>query len=271
MKVRIIVGAALSILLVVLLISGGYPLLVALALFSFAAVYEVGLALRNKGLKPWLFANYVFVLAAPFVFFFWGLNALIVLYAGAVAVTMICSLFSSKIGAQDMMAALFIHEYPTLLLVCLALVYFSFDRALGLTAACLAFAAPQFADTIAFFVGTFLGKRKLCPSISPKKTVEGSIGALVGGLAFGAILIPLQGLWDGYVSVIALLLIGLCCGILSQVGDLFASFIKRWAEVKDFSSLFPGHGGVMDRLDSILFCAPFVLLCFTILTKIGIY
>jgi phosphatidate cytidylyltransferase len=71
--------------------------------------------------------------------------------------------------------------------------------------------------------------------------------------------------------VVSLLLIGLCCGILSQVGDLFASFIKRWADVKDFSSLFPGHGGVMDRLDSILFCAPFVLLCFTILTKIGIY
>ncbi|MDO4573554.1 MAG: phosphatidate cytidylyltransferase, partial [Clostridia bacterium] len=189
----------------------------------------------------------------------------------SVIVSMMASLFFKRRETGDMIVSLFIHEYPTLMLLCMTLVYFGFDRSLGLTAACLAYAAPEFADAVASFVGTFLGRHKLCPAISPKKTVEGSIGALLGGVAFGAILIPLQRLWGGVVSVPALLLIGLGCGVFSQIGDLFASLLKRWAGIKDFSSIFPGHGGVMDRIDSLLFCSALVLGCFTILTKLGIY
>lgn len=271
MRTRIVVGALLAMLLVALLVFGGYVLLAGLCLFSLVAVYETGHIFRSKGLKPWLYAAYAFSILSPFVYYFLGLLPMIVLYAVSVIVTMIVSLLSKKIETSDMMAALFIHEYPMLLLVCMILVYFSFDRPLALSAACLAYGAPEFADAIAYFVGTLFGKHKLCPSISPKKTVEGSIGALASGLGFGAILIPLQQLWGGAVSPAVLLLVGLGCGVFSQIGDLFASSIKRWAGVKDFSSIFPGHGGVMDRIDSLLFCSAFVLGCFTILTKIGIY
>lgn len=271
MKTRIIVGILLSAFLVVLLVFGGYVMLSGLVLVSLAAIYEVGHVFSQKGYRPWLYAAYLFALLSPFAYYFWGITAMALLYLAAVLATMIASLASGKVGASDMLVSLAILEYPTLLLSCLTLIYFGFDRRLSLSAACLAFAAPEFADTIAYFVGTFWGRHKLCPSISPKKTVEGSIGALLSGLGFGAILIPLQTLWNGYVSAPTLLLIGFGCGIFSQIGDLIASTIKRWAEVKDFSSIFPGHGGVMDRIDSLLFCSAFVLCCFTILTKIGIY
>ena len=116
-----------------------------------------------------------------------------------------------------------------------------------------------------------LGKHKLCLAISPKKTVEGAVAGLIGGVAFGALLIPLQKLWDGVVDAPYLLVIGLICGVCAQFGDLFASLLKRWAGVKDFSSIFPEHGGIMDRIDSILLCAPVVLCLFTILRLLGIY
>ena len=156
-------------------------------------------------------------------------------------------------------------------LVSLLLVYMAFAPQAALPAACLAYAAPEFCDTLAYFGGTLFGKRKLCPSISPKKTVAGSICALLGGGVFGAILIPLQRLWGGPVHPAVLIGVGLGCGVLSQFGDLFASKLKRWAEIKDFSSVFPGHGGIMDRIDSMLFCGPLVLFVFTILTKAHIY
>lgn len=269
MKVRILVGVCLVAILALLLILGGYPLMIALAVFSCAAVYEMGLALRNKGLRPWLYANYALALAAPFLYFLFGIVALLIAYVASVAVTMVCSLLIAKTEAQDMMAALFIHEYPTLMLICMALVYFSFDRAIGLTAACLAFAAPSFTDSVAYFVGTLFGRHKLCPAISPHKTVEGACGALLGGIVFGAILIPLQTLWHGMTPPLALLLIGLGCGVFSQIGDFVASFVKRWAGIKDYSSIFPGHGGVLDRLDSILFCSPFVLVCMNVVERMG--
>jgi phosphatidate cytidylyltransferase len=149
------------------------------------------------------------------------------------------------------------------------LVYSSFDRSIGLVAAGMAYAAPECSDTFAYFGGTFFGKHKLCPTISPKKTVEGAVFALIGGVAFGFAIIYLQRLWGADVSPAVLLSLGLGCGILAQFGDLFASTLKRWAGVKDFSSIFPGHGGIIDRIDSILFCSPLVLCIFLVLSKVN--
>ena len=271
MKTRIIVGILLSLMLIALLWFGGFVLLTALSLFAFAAVYETGLAFKNRGFRPWMIAAYVFALLFPFVYYFFGLTVMLVFYVAAVLTVMTVSLLSKRIETRDMMASLFIMVYPAVLLICMVLVYFQFERKLALVSACLAYGAPELADAIAYFAGTLFGKHKLCPEISPKKTVEGSIGALIGGVGFGAIMIPLQTVWGGSVSPVTLLLIGLGCGVFAQLGDLFASSIKRWADMKDFSSLFPGHGGVMDRIDSILFCSAFVLGCFTILSKVSIY
>jgi len=106
-------------------------------------------------------------------------------------------------------------------------------------------------DMGAYFVGVTLGKHKLCPNLSPKKTVEGAIGGIVSSLVVTAILCLCfhKTMW-----IMLLLTIPFC--ILGMIGDLFASAIKRAVGIKDYGNLIPGHGGVMDRLDSIIMIAP---------------
>lgn len=108
-------------------------------------------------------------------------------------------------------------------------------------------------DTFAYFTGRFLGKTKLFEAVSPKKTVEGAIGGLIGSAVFAALiaqLLPESVSTPTYVGV------AVVTGSFAQVGDLFESLLKRVADVKDSGSIMPGHGGVLDRLDGVLFAAP---------------
>ena len=109
-------------------------------------------------------------------------------------------------------------------------------------------------DIFAYFTGMLWGKKKLAPVLSPKKTVEGSVGGIIGAgvlcLIFGLIFAR-QYLWQ-------CLLIGIVGGAVSQAGDLTASAFKRKMGIKDYGKLIPGHGGIMDRFDSVIFVAPFV-------------
>lgn len=109
-------------------------------------------------------------------------------------------------------------------------------------------------DIMAYFTGYFLGKHKLSPLISPKKTIEGAIGGELGSIIFCGVF--------GYFVIPDLLLhcfiIGFLGGIISQLGDLSASLVKRKLSIKDYGNLIPGHGGILDRFDSVLFTAPLV-------------
>lgn len=269
MRTRVIVGVALLVMLLALLYFGGYVYLGVLTLFSLAAVYEMQLAFRKKGYAPLMAPVYAFAALYPWIYYFAGTELLVGVYLLALLVTASLIVFRKNGAITDAIVTLFLFVYPLTFAMATLLVYFAFDRPTGLVAACMALFAPEVCDMFAYFAGTLFGKRKLCPSISPKKTVEGSIGALVGGLVFSVILILVEPLWGGSVPAVALLALGLVCGVFSQLGDLFASMIKRWAEIKDFSSVFPGHGGILDRIDSILFCAPAVLVTFMALTKLG--
>ena len=109
------------------------------------------------------------------------------------------------------------------------------------------------------FAGMFLGRHKLAPELSPKKTVEGAIGGLVGGV----VLCLLYGLVMGLIldleaNYYFLAVYGILGGVVSQVGDLAFSYVKRTQKIKDFGHLLFGHGGVLDRFDSVIFCAPLV-------------
>ena len=121
-----------------------------------------------------------------------------------------------------------------------------------------------FGDTAAYYTGRILGKCKLAPLISPKKTVEGSLGGFAGNTAAALLtkefLLPEQPLTN-------LLLLSWVLGVVSQVGDLAESALKRGAGVKDSSNLLPGHGGMLDRLDGLLFAAP-TLFCYTKLFRL---
>lgn len=108
-------------------------------------------------------------------------------------------------------------------------------------------------DTFAYFSGYFLGKHKLCPEVSPKKTVEGFIGGVLGTM----VMVTLVGTSFTF-SVGKMALLGLLIALAATVGDLVESAIKRYTGIKDSGNLIPGHGGVLDRFDSVMFTVPFV-------------
>lgn len=117
------------------------------------------------------------------------------------------------------------------------------------------FVAAWMTDTFAYFTGYFLGRHKLCPDISPKKTVEGAIGGVVGAVLGSlalALIMNKCGVNDGGFSYLEAALIAIPLSLVGQIGDLAASLAKRHFGVKDYGNIFPGHGGVMDRFDSIL-------------------
>ena len=122
------------------------------------------------------------------------------------------------------------------------------------------------ADTCALFAGMFFGKHKLAPVVSPKKTVEGAVGGVIGG----AVLVLLAALLmntflDLDMPIWAALVLGGAGAVLGEIGDLSFSIIKRQTGIKDYGHIFPGHGGVLDRFDSVLFVAPFAEILFRII------
>ncbi len=125
----------------------------------------------------------------------------------------------------------------------------------------LVFFGGWVSDTFAYFTGMLFGKKKLCPAISPKKTVEGSIGGVVANMiVFAGYAVVLRTFFDVGANIIFFAILGALFSVVGQFGDLIASSIKRHYNVKDFGSFFPGHGGVLDRFDSTLATAIVMLM-----------
>jgi len=264
MKTRIVVGAGLIILFAAILVVGGWFQVLAFTAAAVISVYEMGRVCKSRGFNPCLWPLYGFGALYYCAYIHLGEA-----YLGVVAFCSLMAICAERIfnparTTEDVICSLSISVYPLTLYVTLALVA-SLSKSLLL----LCFAAPLMGDTFAFFVGSAFGKHKLCPHISPKKTVEGSVGGFVGGAIGGVLTFALQGIpaIKGAITpgLLQLACMGLLCGGVGQIGDLFASTLKRWADIKDYGNIFPGHGGVMDRLDSVLMCAPLVYVCMLIL------
>lgn len=120
------------------------------------------------------------------------------------------------------------------------------------------------ADAGAFFAGVFLGKHKLCPKVSPKKTVEGFIGGIIVGtlaaMLIGYVYTFIYKINYYPIDYLIFAVMGFCGSIISVLGDLTFSQIKRACGIKDYGSIFPGHGGVLDRFDSVIFISPLIYL-----------
>jgi phosphatidate cytidylyltransferase len=174
------------------------------------------------------------------------------------------SIFSKRSIPFSSISEVFISvTYVTVSLVLLSLLRY-FDKRVGVFEVVLVFVVAWICDVFAFLVGSAIGKHKLIPEISPKKTVEGALG----GIVFTAIACLVYGLLlelvvDGIeVNYIFLAIIGVVLPIVAQLGDLVASLIKREYGIKDYGKIFPGHGGVMDRFDSVIALSPVLfILC----------
>ena len=169
-------------------------------------------------------------------------------------VTLACLLYIFKVSERK------IEDGAATLTGVFYVVFFSYhvaltDQASGFSAMVwLIFLTAFGTDIMAYFTGLAIGKHKLCPGISPKKTVEGAIGGVLGSVLFCGMF--------GYFFESGFLLhciaIGALGGAVSQLGDLTASVFKRNMGIKDYGNLIPGHGGILDRFDSVLFTAPMV-------------
>ena len=124
-------------------------------------------------------------------------------------------------------------------------------------------------DTCAYFAGRAFGKHKLCPVVSPKKTVEGAVGGVLGTMVFGVLITVIYSIAAdrmeeftrsniGVSMYVIIALLACVAAVLGIYGDLFASVVKRQCGIKDYGTIFPGHGGILDRFDSVMFIAPFV-------------
>lgn len=125
-------------------------------------------------------------------------------------------------------------------------------------------------DTSAYFFGLLLGKHKLIKQVSPNKTIEGSVAGVIGSVIIGIIYVVVLNLFTNINFVLSIKRVSIACAlgaVFSQIGDLTASCIKREYNIKDYGNIIPGHGGVLDRFDSVIFTAPIIYFIFNIAVK----
>lgn len=258
-------------LLFIVMWAGQIVLGLAVFLLSVIALWEFYTAIENAGYKPIKIMGYL--TSVPAVFFGFedfsqnlGVlinveNMVFFIFVITVVLFSLIVFCHSKYNIVDISLTFFGIIYITFTFSFLLLIR---NLNNGFFHVWLVFIAAFATDTFAYFAGRFFGKRKLMPAISPKKTLEGAIGG-----ALGCVLMTfLYGVYlknSNFVSDVPLIhfaVIGLFCSIISQLGDWAASSIKRFAKIKDYGNLIPGHGGVLDRFDSILFTAPMVYFYF---------
>ena len=265
LKQRLLTAFALiPVLIAVLAIGGWFAALVCTACL-FVALYEELNCLKQGGYRPVWWTAFASLLVGA-VLSLMHSPTIILLIMGllimAVQMTVMCR-------KEPQLLDIVVSVLPMLTVVlpglCLISILDTQPRSLQLMLLLFVFASSIGCDTLAYFVGSTVGGPKLCPHISPKKTVSGAVGGLAGSVLFmlaveGSFRIAAPELLAG-MPVWWTILAALVCGVAAQMGDLFASMVKRHCKVKDFGSIFPGHGGMMDRLDSILFTA-IVIFCY---------
>lgn len=265
MKQRVtssIVG--LLILAVVIGFYNTYFLNFAIAIICIIGLDELlhGAGYLHKGIN---YVAYAYAAVIPFFRNPWiGRYMTLINYAFAIVLMLIFLACHSKVSIQEIAMTFLFASLICYSLTTIVASRDNFGSALGLYYNIVALAAAWGTDTSAYFMGRFFGKRKMAPNISPNKTVEGAIG---GGILGAAIVLAISYLYALYQSFIGVemiihydrLLIVLPLLVVSgMIGDLTASAIKRQYNIKDFGHIMPGHGGVLDRFDSVLAVAPMV-------------
>lgn len=264
MKQRVISAvAALAVLACALFLFDTIIFNVMISIVCALGVYEFLLAANLTKYKSFVAVCIIFAGIVPFVTFPAVRNLLpIILYI--FFITMFCILLKhhNTLRYDQIAFGFFAAMFMSASLATGALMKATHGNVLGLLYVCTALGGAWFSDTGAYFIGVTFGKHKLAPDISPKKTVEGAIGAVVTAEIFLIILSYCFTLYTQSIGITMvvdytmLILLAPVISILGILGDLCASIIKRQCGVKDFGSIMPGHGGVVDRFDSVLFIMP---------------
>ena len=249
-KTRLLSGIVLVLLALLFIIHGGYLLLTVLGIISLIGLFELyrvfGIEKSAPGIVGYV-AAIVYYLNLVFDFIPDSM-----MFVMALLIVCMCVFVFGypKFHANQIIAAFFGVFYVAVMLSC---IYETRSLEGGKYLVWLIFLCSWGCDTCAYAVGMLIGKHKMAPILSPKKSIEGGIGGIVGAALLGAI----------YGMVFDLDIRGcviLCAagGAVSQIGDLAASAIKRNHNIKDYGHLIPGHGGILDRFDSVIFTAPII-------------
>lgn len=242
---RVATGIIGILLLILIVNKGGIYLSTSIFILSLIGLIEFYRAVHNTGLNPITYIGVV----ATFGFYFSTLvpEITINLILTLITLLLLTHIFSNKITLEDVTITLVGIMYIPFMLFHI----FYLDNT---TAIWLVFIMSFGTDTFAYIFGNLLGKKKLCPNISPNKTIGGSIGGILG-----SILLTLAfAYYMDLNSYLNLSILAIIASVTSQMGDLIASKIKRLANIKDYGKIFPGHGGVLDRFDSIILTAPII-------------
>lgn len=225
---------------------GGYFLFGLAVLATALGLHEYYTIVRPY--RPNLLVGYLSGLGMIVATFFLGTEGVLISLAALVILTFFWSLFG-ELGAH-LVGRMAMTDFGVLW-IAVGFSYILLLRGLqhGMALAILVLACTIMADTLAFFVGKAIGRHKMAPHISPGKTVEGAIGGLVGSI-IAALVVRIYSPW---LPTKDALVLGLVVGVVGQWGDLFESTFKRDFRVKDSGKILPGHGGILDRFDSLLF------------------
>jgi phosphatidate cytidylyltransferase len=253
---RILSGLIRAPLFLVLIWLGYWPFAFAVLALSLIAMVEYYAPWPNKNIYPVTFLGIPFGLTFPVLVMAGYPQFIMVFMAVLVAAALAWQIFSSRrtragidVGVT-VLGALYAGLLPTFLIMTYLL---PGGRNIIIASVISVWAC----DTAAYFVGTFLGKHKLAPEISPGKTIEGTVAGFVAAFTSGLIFAAV-----GWLSWPKGILVGVIIGVLGQLGDLVASMMKREVDIKDYGRIIPGHGGVLDRFDGLFFVAPFIYFLF---------
>lgn len=260
---RVVTGVTLAGLLLLFWIIRGWPARIALMLVSAVMIWEMYDAFAHKKWRPIRPVGLAFAAALLPTYFFYGASAFPLLLALFFMIGLGAVILKGDPDFESAVATVFPLLYPGMFLSLMYPLLEVEPRHLGATAFGLFFLIPIANDLAAYLIGVRYGKRRLCPRLSPQKSVEGAAAGVAASLLVALLLplamAPITGTpLSRFPPLWHFACVGLLGGIASPLGDLTASMVKRYCGIKDFGHLLPGHGGVMDRLDSITFTAAVV-------------
>lgn len=256
---RLISGIVLVIVALVTIISGGPVLFVTLLLVSLIGLRELYQAVKveDQGISPLALVGYVSAAGYYCLLYFGGSAYTMIGLMGSLIAFMAVYVFTyPRYESGQVMSAFFGVVYVP---VMLSYIFQTRNLTDGAFIVWLIFLCSWGCDTCAYCVGMLIGKHKMSPKLSPKKSVEGAIGGVAGAAILGAVYAAAVGEHlRGSGNAAEFALICAAGALISMVGDLAASAIKRNHNIKDYGTLIPGHGGILDRFDSVIFTAPVI-------------